>query len=125
MAELIAITLALRLLRIFGCQGSVAWSTDSQYALGIMLYGNSATSELDPVQVARAEARQAIKMWLLSGTHTPAHIGFPPNECADVLAMMGRTKFALSVELETILRTVPQLLPSGGHKCCFRNFVLL
>ena len=56
----------------------------------MILHGMGATSETGLVSIARAEARAAKERWNSASAHTPSQIGFPPNECADVLAMMGR-----------------------------------
>ena len=95
-AELTAITVVLMLLRQIQFQGSVSWGTDSLYALGIMMLGHGAAAECNFVSRARKEARAAKAFWNLKGFHTPSHIGFPPNECADVLALLGRLRVRLS-----------------------------
>ena len=95
-AELTAITVVLMLLRQVQFQGSVAWGTDSLYALGIMTLGHGAAAECKFVSRARKEARAAKASWNLKGFHTPSHIGFPPNECADVPALLGRLRDSLS-----------------------------
>ena len=58
-AELTAITVVLMLLRHTQFQGSVAWGTDSMYALGIMLMGHGVATECNFVSRARKEARVA------------------------------------------------------------------
>ena len=82
-AEASAITVALRLLRQSSFSGNLIWGTDSLYALGIMLHGNGAMAEIALVSGARAEMGV---YWI----HFQSHIGFLPNACADVLALMGR-----------------------------------
>ena len=84
--ELSSVTYALRMLRAVSFTGTISWGADSLYALGIVLGGMGATSELDLVTVARTEASCAKQWWDVKGQHTPSHIGYPPNECADVVA---------------------------------------
>ena len=84
------------LLRQVQFHGTVAWGTDSLYALGIMLLGHGAAAECTFVSRARKEARAPKVSWNLKGYHTPSHMGFPPNEFADVLALMGRLRVKLS-----------------------------
>ena len=59
--------------------------------------------------IARKEARFAQRCWNFQAEHTPSHIGFPPNECADILAFMGRKRFHLSQRTEEVLRNVPTI----------------
>lgn len=105
-AEPSAIIVALRILRAANYVGTVTWGTDSSYALGIMIAGNSASAEISLVDVARRESREAYSRWSLLGGHTPAHIGFPPNECADVVARMGRLAFRTSDATANLLQNV-------------------
>ena len=72
----------LQLLRVVQFKGTVAWFTDSMYALGIMLHAHAASTKTALVARARSEAREALLRYRLTGAHTPAHIGNPPNECA-------------------------------------------
>ena len=81
--------MALQLLRVVQFMGTAAWYTDSMYALGIMLHGHAAATELELATQARKEVRLAKKEWPFTGVHTPPHIGFPPNACADAIAQMG------------------------------------
>ena len=107
-AELSAITHALRMLRLVAYTGTIHWPSDSLYALGIVQGGRGAATELELVTVARTEASFAVWQWALHGTHTPTHIGCPPNECADVIARMGRLAAELSEEVQqSLLRVLP------------------
>ena len=72
-AELTASTVVLMLLRQMQFQGSVAWGTDSLYALGIMTLGYGAATECKFVNRAHKEARVAKASWNLKGFHTPSH----------------------------------------------------
>ena len=83
------------LVRTTQFNGTVAWGTDSLYALGILMLGHGALAECTCVNRARMEARAAKARWKLKGYHTPSHIGYPPNECADVSALMGRLRVNL------------------------------
>jgi hypothetical protein len=87
----------------------MGWGSDSQYALGIMVGAMAASTELQLVAIAREEARFAFACWKLCGSHTPSHAGFPPNECADVIAFLGRKKLFLSERVETVLASVSPL----------------
>ena len=107
MAELSAITHALRMLRAASFMGTIHWSADSLYALGIVLAGMSASAQLALVVVARTEASFAKQWWGIRGAHTPSHIGYPPNECADVVAKMGRLQLELSESLQQYLQCIP------------------
>ena len=106
-AELSSITQALRMLRAVSFTGTIHWSADSLYALGIVLSGMGATTELDLVTAARTEASYAKQWWDLKGHRTPSHMGYPPNECADVVARMGRLQFQLSRSVQDVLQIVP------------------
>ena len=107
-AELSAITHALRMLRLAAYTGTIHWPSDSLYSLGIVLGGRGAATELELVTVARTEASLAVWQWALRGTHTSPHIRFPPNECADVIARMGRLATELSEEFkQSLLRVLP------------------
>ena len=46
---------------------------------------HGASAELQFAMLARMEAKAARAKWGLEGYHTPSHVGFPPNECADGL----------------------------------------
>ena len=83
----------------------VQWGTDSLYALGIMLYGHAASTEVYLVTRARAEAREASARYRLAGEHTPTHIGHPPHECAEVTAILGRTCVDLAEEVAELLQS--------------------
>ena len=95
-AELTAITVVIMLLRHVQFSGTLSWGTDSLYALGIMTMGHGAAAECKFVNRASREVRVAKASWNLRGYHTPSHIGFPPHECADALARMGRLRHKLS-----------------------------
>ena len=114
-AELTAITVVLMLLRQVQVHGTVAWGTDSLYALGIMLLGHGAASECMFVSRARKEARAAKASWNLKGFHTPSHMGFPPNECAEVLALTGRLRVKLCefVAISITHSVPPDLTPAA------------
>ena len=107
-AEITAFTVVLMLLRQMQFQGSVAWGTDSLYALGIMTLGYGGATECNFVNGARKEARVAKASWNLKGFHTPSHIGFPPKECADVLALLGRLRVRLS---QLVARSIESSVP--------------
>ena len=106
--ELTAITFVLMLLRQSQFHGTVAWGTDSLYALAIMMLGHGASIECTFVNRARMEARAAKARWRLKGYHTPSHIGYPPNECVDVLACMGRLRVNL---LELVAVHIAESVP--------------
>ena len=55
-----------------------------------MLHAHVASTEASLVARARAEAREALLRYRLTGEHTLAHTGNPTNECADVTALLGR-----------------------------------
>ena len=63
-------------------------------------------------EVTRQEARQAKKDWLFTGEHIPSHIGFPPTDCADVSAQMGRIAFKLPTQTEALLKRVQPIQTS-------------
>ena len=85
------------------------------YALGIMLYAHAASTETALVARARVEAREALARCRLRGEHTPAHIGNPPNECADVTALLGRKIIDMS-------DCVKQTLHEAGNPPMFMPF---
>ena len=70
------------------------------------LAGNA---ELALVQVARQDARHFVKLAVLTGNRSPAHIGYPPNECADVVACMGRKRRAPSAATQALFNGAPTL----------------
>ena len=106
MAELTAITVVFMLLRHVQFSGTLSWGTDSLYALGIMMLGHGAATECKFVNRARREVRVAKASWNIRGYHTPSHIGFPPNECADVLALMGRLRHKLSETVAALIKEI-------------------
>ena len=124
-AELSTITHCLRMLRMASFMGTVVWGTDSMYALGIILGDMAASTEAALVRCARLEATYAVREWRLRGHHTPSHIGFPPNECADVIAMMGRLQLRLSAAVETMLMTVINRIPVEYQRETFSLFQAL
>ena len=78
MAELSATVHALTATRPIQFRGPLHWGADSMYALGIMLYAHAASTETALVARERAEAREALGRYNLTGEHPPAHIGNPP-----------------------------------------------
>ena len=82
------------------------------YALGIIIMGHAATMEERLAMGASTEARTTKRTYQFKGTHTPAHIGFPPYECADVVAYMGRTGQFLADDFAS------KLVPC--HRVCSR-----
>ena len=89
----------------------MSFGSDSLYALGTMLLGKGAAAELCLVKSARLEAREANRKWTIRGFHTPSHVGCPPNECADVTALMGQLQFNLLSEMwENIVECPSPLL---------------
>ena len=50
----------------------------------------AANTETAPVKAGRTEYRLFCKFSTMQGFHSLAYIGYPPNECSDVVAAMGR-----------------------------------
>ena len=71
----------------------------------------AASTEIDLVEVARAEARYAKQCWRLVGFHTPSRVGRPPHESADVCATLGRLRMHLTERTAQQVRSAGPVQP--------------
>ena len=96
----------LRVLRARGMRFSLCGFAYSTYATSILQGTLRLLQRLLLLVICEMRLQFCVSKAHLTATQYIGHIGFPPHECADVTADMGRTNFTVPSNIEELMTCV-------------------